>query len=266
MRRWPPCSPRSSTLRPAPPRLRAGSPSATRSPPLLRGAEADEVEIAVAWLSGETRQGRIGVGWATLAALRGTAAAAAEPTLTLREADAALDAVARTSGKGSAAARSAALAALFARASAAEQDFLVRLLVGELRQGALEGVMLDAIAAAAGIPAAEVRRAAMVTGNLREVARVALADGDGARRRGPRALRRRPAPAGAADARDARRRHRRRDGQARHGGARMEGRRRARAGAQGGRHGHGLHPRAEGRDRVGARDRRGACRRCRPKS
>jgi DNA ligase 1 len=145
---------------------------------LLRGADADEVEIAVAWLSGETRQGRIGVGWATLATLRGSAAAAAEPTLTLCEDDAALDAVARTSGKGSAAARSAALAALFARASTSEQDFLVRLLVGELRQGALEGVMLDAIAAAAGIPAADVRRAAMVTGNLREVARVAL-DGTG---------------------------------------------------------------------------------------
>jgi DNA ligase-1 len=144
---------------------------------VLRGAEADEVEIAVAWLSGETRQGRIGVGWATLAALRGTAGAAAEPTLTLREADATLDAVAHTGGKGSAAARSAALAALFARASAAEQDFLVRLLVGELRQGALEGVMLDAIAAAAAIPAADVRRAAMVVGNLREVVRVALADG-----------------------------------------------------------------------------------------
>jgi DNA ligase-1 len=146
---------------------------------LLRGADADEVEIAVAWLSGETHQGRIGVGWATLATLRGSAAAAAEPTLTLREADAALDAVARTNGKGSAAARRAALAALFARASTAEQDFLVRLLVGELRQGALEGVMLDAIAAAAGIPAADVRRAAMVTGNLREVARVALADRTG---------------------------------------------------------------------------------------
>ena len=144
---------------------------------LLRGAAPDEVEIAVAWLSGEARQGRIGVGWATLAALRGTPAA--EPQLTLGEADAALAAVAATAGKGSAAARSATLRALFDRATAAEQDFLVRLLVGELRQGALEGVMLDAVATAAGIPATDVRRAAMVTGRLGEVARMALSEGEG---------------------------------------------------------------------------------------
>jgi DNA ligase-1 len=141
----------------------------------LRGADPDEVEIAVAWLSGEARQGRIGVGWATLAALRGTPAA--EPQLTLREADAALGAVASAAGKGSAAARSATLRALFERATAAEQDFLVRLLVGELRQGALEGVMLDAVAAASGVPAADVRRAAMITGRLGEVARMAMAEG-----------------------------------------------------------------------------------------
>jgi DNA ligase 1 len=145
---------------------------------VLRGAAGNEIEIAVAYLSGEIRQGRIGVGWTTLAALRGTSAA--EPALTLREVDAALGEVAATSGKGSAAARSATLRALFARATAPEQSFLVRLLVGELRQGALEGVMLDAVAAAAGLPATDVRRAAMVTGSLREVARVALAEGEGA--------------------------------------------------------------------------------------
>ncbi|HEY3634966.1 MAG TPA: ATP-dependent DNA ligase [Caldimonas sp.] len=142
---------------------------------LLRDAEGDEVEIAVAYLAGETRQGRIGVGWATLAGLRGTPASA--PSLTLREVDGALAAVAATAGKGSAAARNARLRALFERATAAEQDFLVRLLVGELRQGALEGVMLDAIATAAGLPAPDVRRAAMVTGSLRETARVALREG-----------------------------------------------------------------------------------------
>ena len=142
---------------------------------LLRDAAPDEVEIAVAWLAGEARQGRIGVGWSSLAGLRG--GAAAEATLTLGEADAALDTVARTSGKGSAAARSATLRALFARATEAEQDFLVRLLLGELRQGALEGVMIDAVAAAAGLPAADVRRAAMVSGSLRETARVAMAEG-----------------------------------------------------------------------------------------
>ncbi|MEO6895911.1 MAG: ATP-dependent DNA ligase [Caldimonas sp.] len=142
---------------------------------VLRGAAPDEVEIAVSWLSGETRQGRIGVGWATLAALRGTPAAT--PGLTVREVDAVLGNVAVIAGKGSAAARSATLRGLLGRATDAEQDFLVRLLVGELRQGALEGVMLDAVAVAAGVASADVRRAAMVSGNLRETARVAMAEG-----------------------------------------------------------------------------------------
>ncbi|MFL6665064.1 MAG: ATP-dependent DNA ligase [Rhizobacter sp.] len=141
----------------------------------LRSADADEVEIAVAYLSGETRQGRIGIGYATLAALRGSPAA--QPALTLRDVDATLDRIAATTGKGSAAERGAVLAALFARATADEQDFLLRLLVGELRQGALEGVMVDAIAAAAALPVAEVRRAVMFTGSLGLVARVALSEG-----------------------------------------------------------------------------------------
>ncbi|HEX6706960.1 MAG TPA: ATP-dependent DNA ligase [Albitalea sp.] len=144
----------------------------------LRGAAADEVEVAVAYLAGEIRQGRIGVGYATLAALRGTPAA--QPALTLHEVDATFDRVAAVAGKGSAAERGAQLRALFARATALEQDFLLRLLVGELRQGALEGVMIDAIAAAAGAPLADVRRAAMVAGKLGPVARVALTDGGGA--------------------------------------------------------------------------------------
>ena len=142
---------------------------------LLRSADPDEVEIAVAWLSGEARQGRIGIGWAALASLRGVPAA--DPKLTLREVDAALGIVATTSGKGSVAARNATLHALFERATADEQGFLVRLLIGELRQGALEGVMLDAIAAASSTPAADVRRAAMVTGRLGDVARTAMTEG-----------------------------------------------------------------------------------------
>ncbi|HJV63705.1 MAG TPA: ATP-dependent DNA ligase, partial [Albitalea sp.] len=141
----------------------------------LRGAAADEVEIAVAYLSGAIRQGRMGIGYATLAALRGAHAPQAE--LTLRDVDAALGRIAGTTGKGSAAARQAQLESLFERATEAEQDFLVRLLVGELRQGALEGVMIDAIAAAAGVPANEVRRAAMFTGDLGLVARVASTEG-----------------------------------------------------------------------------------------
>ena len=141
----------------------------------LRGAEDDEVEIAVAYLAGEIRQGRIGIGYATLAALRG--AHAAQPELTLLDVDAALERIAATIGKGAAAERSTQLRALFERATALEQDFLLRLLAGELRQGALEGVMIDAIAAAAGLPTADVRRAAMFAGSLRAVARVALTDG-----------------------------------------------------------------------------------------
>ena len=141
----------------------------------LRGASPDEVEIAVAYLSGEIRQGRIGIGYATLAAQRG--APAAEASLSLLDVDAALDQLAATTGKGSAAARGAQLRTLFSRASAAEQDFLIRLLVGELRQGALEGVMLDAIAAAAEVPATDVRRAVMFTGQPGLVARMALTEG-----------------------------------------------------------------------------------------
>ena len=141
----------------------------------LRSADAGEIETVVAFLSGETRQGRIGVGYATLAALRHVPAA--EPSLAVGDVDAALAAVAATSGKGSAAARSGLLRSLCGRATAAEQEFLVRLLVGELRQGALEGVMIDAIAAAADVPVASVRRAAMVAGSLAEVSRVALAEG-----------------------------------------------------------------------------------------
>jgi DNA ligase-1 len=142
----------------------------------LRDADPDEVEIAVACLSGEIRQGRIGIGWATLAKLR--TAPADQPALTLREVDAVLGEVVAASGKGSAAVRSARLGSLFARATVEEQDFLLRLLGGELRQGALEGVMLEAIAAASGLPAADVRRAAMLTGHLGSVARIALGRGE----------------------------------------------------------------------------------------
>jgi DNA ligase-1 len=141
----------------------------------LRACAPDDVPVAVGFLAGEPRQGRIGVGWSTLAALRGAPADA--PSLALADADAALAGVAAAAGKGAAGARRETLRALFARATAAEQDFLARLLVGELRQGALAGVVLDAVADAAGLPAADVRRAAMLTGDLGAVARTALAEG-----------------------------------------------------------------------------------------
>jgi DNA ligase 1 len=142
----------------------------------LRAAAPDEVETAVAFLSGELPTGRIGIGYATLSQLRG-AEAAGEPHLTLSDVASALARIAATTGRGSAAGRAEQLAELFARATRAEQDFLVRLLTGELRQGALEGVMIEAIAAAAAVADSDVRRAAMFAGDLGTAARVALTEG-----------------------------------------------------------------------------------------
>ena len=142
---------------------------------LLRAAAPEEVEPATAWLSGEPRQGRIGAGWRTLAAL--DVPAAATPSLAVAAVESALDALAATSGQGSAARRSALLVELFSAATGEEQAFLRRLITGELRQGALEGVMLEAIAAAAAVPAAAVRRAFMLSGRLPETAGVALHGG-----------------------------------------------------------------------------------------
>ena len=141
----------------------------------LRRLAPEEIEIAVAYLSGETRQGKLGIAYATLGEARSAGARSA--SLDLRAVDGALDAIARTKGKGSAAERARSLGELFARATRAEQDFLVRLLVGELRQGALEGVMVDAIAEAAALPVADVRRAAMYAGGLPAVAAAALTAG-----------------------------------------------------------------------------------------
>src|SRR3982751_2976634 len=142
---------------------------------LLRALAPDEIELGVAYLSGETRQGRGGIGYALIRAARAPAASIA--TLHLADVDAALEAIVRTSGKGSVGARTRQLSELFARATADEQDFLTRLLVGELRQGALEGLMVEAVAAAAGLPAAGVRRASSVAGGVAAVARVALTEG-----------------------------------------------------------------------------------------
>jgi DNA ligase-1 len=142
---------------------------------LLRSAEGDEVEPATAWLAGEPRQNRLGAGWRTLTGI--DAAPAAEPRLEVAAVDAALDSLAATTGAGSTARRAALLAELFGAATADEQAFLRRLLTGELRQGALEGVMLEAVAAAAEVPAAVVRRAFMLSGQLPATARLALTEG-----------------------------------------------------------------------------------------
>jgi DNA ligase 1 len=136
-----------------------------------------EIAPAVAFLSGELPQGRIGVGWSAVARVRG-AGAAASPVLEIGDVVAFLDEMLATVGAGSAAERSRRIAAFFARATPAEADFLGRLLVGELRQGALAGVMSDAIALAAEVRPAPVRRAAMLAGDLATAARIALAEGE----------------------------------------------------------------------------------------
>ncbi len=143
---------------------------------LLRRLAPAEVSVGVAYLAGEMAQGRIGIGWAALEAAR-SAPAAAHATLSVGATDATLEAIARTTGEGSAARRAKLLHRLFGQATADERDFLARLLVGELRQGALEGLMVEAVACAAGLAVADVRRAAMVAGGIARVAPVALASG-----------------------------------------------------------------------------------------
>jgi DNA ligase-1 len=140
----------------------------------LRAAAPDEVAVAVAYLSGELPQGTVGVGWS---ALKGLPDPAAEPTLGLLEVDATVSRLKSISGPGSQPLRRDELAALFARATEREQRLLVGLFLGELRQGALEGVMTEAVAKAAGISVADVRRAAMLAGELSKVAETAIRDG-----------------------------------------------------------------------------------------
>ncbi len=141
---------------------------------LLAGVAPEEIEIAVAFLSGSYRQQKLNVGYAALqAASEGSAAESA--ILELAEVDAVFERISRVSqGKGSTGERQRLLRELFQRATRDEQHFLFRLVIGELRQGAVEGVMLEAVAKAAGVPAVQVRRARMMAGDLTSVARAAL--------------------------------------------------------------------------------------------
>jgi DNA ligase-1 len=143
---------------------------------MLRALEPGEIETAVQYLSGETPQGRFGVSYAMLQAAS-QVPAASDPTLTVLETDRRVGEIALIRGTGSAARRATALRELFALATTHEQEFLIRLFVGELRQGALAGVMVDAIASASSLPVAVVRRAAMYAKNLGEVARLAMLEG-----------------------------------------------------------------------------------------
>jgi ATP-dependent DNA ligase I len=140
----------------------------------LRSATPHEAPIAVAYLSGELPQRQIGVGWA---ALRQAPPPAAEPSLTIADVDEAFTAIGALAGKGSAGSRKALIGELLGAATKDEQYFLVRLLSGELRQGALDGVMTEAVARAAAVPVAQVRRAVMLRGSLPAVAEAALSGG-----------------------------------------------------------------------------------------
>ncbi|HEX6307605.1 MAG TPA: ATP-dependent DNA ligase [Longimicrobiales bacterium] len=143
---------------------------------LLRGAPPEEAAIAVSWLTGSLPQGRIGLGPAAVRAARDVTAAD-PPQLTVAHVDAAFAHIAAISGAGSSRVRVEALRTLFARATEDEQDFLSRLIWGELRQGAVEGVLADAVARAADLSVTDVRRAAQLAGSLPDVARAALRDG-----------------------------------------------------------------------------------------
>lgn len=158
----------------------AATRSRLRKTDLLRACllqfARNEVETGVGYLVGTLRQGRIGLGPSLVREALG-AAPASEPALTVGAIDAAFEAVAAVSGKGSNVERKRLLGELFSRATTDEQSFLARLILGELRQGALEGVMVDAIAKAAELPVRDVRRAVMLAGNPAVVAEAALTEG-----------------------------------------------------------------------------------------
>ncbi|MEV5157749.1 ATP-dependent DNA ligase [Streptomyces sp. NPDC053728] len=144
---------------------------------LFREAGPEDVPVVIPYLAGRLPQGRIGIGWS---ALRGPVEPAATPTLTVTATDAELTAIGALSGPGSQSARKERLTRLLTAATADEQRFLRALLTGEVRQGALDAVAVDALAGAAGAPPAEVRRAVMLAGSLGLVARALLAEGPGA--------------------------------------------------------------------------------------
>lgn len=146
---------------------------------LLRSLPESDVPAAVGLLLGAPIQGRLGVGWRSATADRPGPAATA--SLSVDDVDQAFTTLAGAKGAGSSGVRRTALTALMGRATAAEQDFLLRVITGELRTGALAGVLTDAVAVAAALPKDLVRRAAMLSGDLGVTAQTALAGGDLAR-------------------------------------------------------------------------------------
>ena len=148
---------------------------------LLRGLDPDEVPIAVAFLSGVPRQGRVGVGYSTV--YGSESAAAAEPSLTVADVDRAVTEIQAARGSGSVARRKQILGELLGRATQPEADFVKQLFTGGLRQGALAGLMVDAIAKAAEVPAELARRALMLSGDLARTAEIAMTEGEAGLRR-----------------------------------------------------------------------------------
>ncbi len=142
---------------------------------LLGRTPAADVRAVVGFLTGEPRQGSIGVGWATVGGL--DARSSADASVTVAELDALLSEVQATTGEGSVRARTERLTAFLERCTETEADFVRRLLIGELRQGALGGLMADAVAKGSGTKATLVRRAAMLSGDLAVTAEIALGEG-----------------------------------------------------------------------------------------
>ena len=145
---------------------------------LLRRAAPAEIAVLVAFLSGAPRQAKLGIGYAALRAARpADPGVPPQGQLTLADVDAVLERIATTSGKGSAQTKQRLLGEMFARATVDEQDLLFRLLIGELRHGALEGLLVEAVARAADLGSDAVRRATMLVADLGAVARAALTEG-----------------------------------------------------------------------------------------
>jgi len=136
---------------------------------------ADEIETVTSYLAGSLRQRRTGLGWRSMQSLP---APAASPTLTVVEVHEAFERIAALSGSGSQAARAAATAELFGRATAEEQPWLRGIVTGEVRQGALDSLVQEGLAAAGGVPLAAVRRAAMMAGSTVAVSVAALTGGE----------------------------------------------------------------------------------------
>jgi DNA ligase-1 len=154
---------------------RARKEKITRLADLLRTTADEEIAVVVGLVAGDPRQGRIGVGWATVRAL--PAASSHRSDRTVADLDGLLDQVASTRGEGSQGERVALLADFLSSTSAAEADFVRRLLIGELRQGANAGIVTDAVAKATEVPATVLRRAVMLSGDLGAAAEIAARDG-----------------------------------------------------------------------------------------